>query len=163
MWHRLSNLNTRYEPYNEQYINHGHRVYCCINYVLVFVLFTIILLPPHHIPYCYPALPIGPKIETGETWSIFNVLNWNWAGCSLEFNVQYDATVRFYGSTQCQSWKRAFVFEKSAWSSMIWIVLHSNFLFLYSLYRSADWIGMFTVTSATIPRNSLLLYCIFMP
>ena len=47
------------------------------------------------------------------------------------------------------------------WS--IWIVLHSNFLFLYSLYRSADWIGMFTVTSATIPRNSLLLYCIFMP
>ena len=44
-WHRLSHLNTRYEPYNEQYINHRHRAYCCINYVLIFAFFTIILLP----------------------------------------------------------------------------------------------------------------------
>ena len=51
VWHRLSHLNTRYEPYNEQYITHGHRAYCCINCVLVFALFTIILL----LAYRYPA------------------------------------------------------------------------------------------------------------
>ena len=41
VWHRLSHLSTRYEPYNEQYITHRHRVYCCINYVLVFAFFAI--------------------------------------------------------------------------------------------------------------------------
>ena len=41
--HHLSNLNGTYEPYNEEYINHRHRVNCCINYVLVFALFTIIM------------------------------------------------------------------------------------------------------------------------
>ena len=44
VWHRLSHLNTRYEPSNEQCINHRHSTYCCINYVLVFAVFTIILL-----------------------------------------------------------------------------------------------------------------------
>ena len=42
VWHRLSHLNTRYEPENEQYINQRHRAYCCINYVLVFAVFMII-------------------------------------------------------------------------------------------------------------------------
>ena len=59
----MSHLNTRYEPYNEQYINHKHRVDYCINCVPLFDLFTIILLVPYHISYRYPALPISPKIE----------------------------------------------------------------------------------------------------
>ena len=105
----------------------------------------------------------GWKIETGETWSIFNLFNRNWAVCSLKLHVQYETSIRLYGSNQRQSLKRVFVFENSAWSSMIWIVLHSNFLFLYSLYCRADWIGMFTVMSATVPRNGVLLYWIFVP
>ena len=44
VWHRLSLLNTIYERYNEQYNNYRHTVYCCINCVLVFAVFTIILL-----------------------------------------------------------------------------------------------------------------------
>ena len=102
----------------------------------------------------------GQKIETGETWSIFNVLNWNWAGCSLELNVPYESAVRLYGSTQGQSLKRAFVFEIIAWSSMIWIILYIIFLALWSLYCSADWIGILMITSATILCNSVLLYSI---
>ena len=103
VWHRLSHLNTRYEPYNEQYITHRHRVYCCINYVLVFALFTIILLLAS--VYQYPCLydDDGPhKIETGKTWSIFNLSSRNWAVCSLKFNLPYESTVRLYGSTQRQ-------------------------------------------------------------
>ena len=70
MWHRLSHLNTRYEPYNEQYIAHGHRVYCCINCVLVFALFTIILL----LAYRYPAFTMtttGPH----KNWNRQNLVN----------------------------------------------------------------------------------------
>ena len=42
----LSHLNGtyEYEQYTEQYINSRHRVNCCINYVLVFHLFAMILL-----------------------------------------------------------------------------------------------------------------------
>ena len=41
----LSYLIAKYEQYNKQYINHIHRVDCCINCVLVFDrFFTIILL-----------------------------------------------------------------------------------------------------------------------
>ena len=36
-------LNSTYEQYIDRPINHGHWVYCCINYVLVFALFTIII------------------------------------------------------------------------------------------------------------------------
>ena len=39
VWHRLSHLNTRHEPSNEQYINHRHRSYFCINCYLLFWLF----------------------------------------------------------------------------------------------------------------------------
>ena len=42
--HHLSNLNGTYEQYIDRCINHRHRAYCCINYVLVFALFKIILL-----------------------------------------------------------------------------------------------------------------------
>ena len=45
---------------------------------------------------------------------------------------------------------------------MIWIALCIILLTLYSLFCRADWIGMFTITSATISCNSILLYCIFM-
>ena len=52
--------------------------------------------------YRYPAFTMtttGPhKIETDETWSIFDLLNQNWAVCSLEFYVPYDTTVRLYVS-----------------------------------------------------------------
>ena len=58
-----SHLNTRYDHYNEQYINHGHRVYCCINYVLVFALFMIILLVPYHIPYGTPPFWLVQKLK----------------------------------------------------------------------------------------------------
>ena len=59
-----------------------HRRRHCINFMLVFTLFAIILLVllvPYHIldRYPPPALTISPKIETGETWSIFNLLNRN--------------------------------------------------------------------------------------
>ena len=54
------------------------------------------------------------------------------------------------------------MFENSAWSNMIWILLYSNFLLLNTTVLNADWNGMLTITSATIPRNSVLLYCIFM-
>ena len=101
-------------------------------------------------------------MKTGETWSIFNVLNWNWAVFSWELHVQYDSAVRSYGSTQRQSLKRAFVFESSPWSNTIWSLQCIILLALWSLYCSADWIGMLTITSATIPCNSVLLYCIFM-
>ena len=37
--HRLSHLITRYEHYNEQYINQRHRSYCCIDCLLLFSLF----------------------------------------------------------------------------------------------------------------------------
>ena len=73
--HHLSNLNGTYEHYCEQYINHRHRVDCYINCVPVFSFFIIILLVPYDISYRYPALTISPKVETGKTWSIFNVLN----------------------------------------------------------------------------------------
>ena len=96
--HHLSNLNGTYEHYCEQYINHRHRVDCYINCVPVFSFFIIILLVPYDISYRYPALTISPKVETGKTWSIFNVLNWNWAGCLLEFHVPYESTIRLYGS-----------------------------------------------------------------
>jgi hypothetical protein len=42
--HHLSNLNGTNEQYIDRSINHGHRVNCCITYVLVCALFTIILL-----------------------------------------------------------------------------------------------------------------------
>ena len=42
--HYLSHLNGTYEQYIGDSINHRHRVCCCINYVLVFDLFTIIFL-----------------------------------------------------------------------------------------------------------------------
>ena len=49
-------------------------------------------------------IPTGPhKIETDETWSVFNLSNQNWARRSLEFHVTYDTTVRLYRSTQQQS------------------------------------------------------------
>jgi len=104
-----------------------------------------------------------PKIETGKTWSIFNLLNQNWAVCSWELHAQYDSAVRLCGSTQRHSFKRAFVFKNSAWSSMVWSLKCIILLALCSLYRSADWIDMLTIPRATIPRNSVLLYCIFMP
>ena len=44
-----------------------------------------------------------PNIETGKTWSVFNLSNQNWAGCSSKFNVPYVLTVVLYGSTQRQS------------------------------------------------------------
>ena len=40
----LSHLNTMNEPYNDSRPIHRHRVDYCINCVLVFALFTIILL-----------------------------------------------------------------------------------------------------------------------
>ena len=134
--------------------------------VLIMCFYLLYLLPffllvLYHIPYWYPALPISPKIETGKTWSIFNLLNRNWAGFSLEFHVQYDSAIWLYGSTRRQSLKRAFVFERIAWSSMIWIVLFIILLVLWSLYCSAGWIGMLTIPSATIPCNGVLLYWIF--
>ena len=46
------------------------------------------------------------------------------------------------------------------WS--IWIVLHSNFLFLYSLNVNTDWIGNTTAISATTGCNMASLYYIFM-
>ena len=41
VWHRLSLLNTIYERYNEQYNNHRHTAYCCINCLPVFAFFSI--------------------------------------------------------------------------------------------------------------------------
>ena len=38
----LSNLNCTSEQYIDLSINHRNRVYCCIKFVLVFALFTII-------------------------------------------------------------------------------------------------------------------------
>ena len=95
--------------------------------------------------------------KTGETWSIFNVLNQNWAGFSLEFHVQYDLAVRLYRSAQQQSLKR-FVFKNSAWSSMIQTLQYIILPTLCLLYRSADWIGMLTVTSAMIPLKLLTAF-----
>ena len=61
-----------------------------------------------------------PEIfETGKAWSIFDLFNRNWAVCSLKLHVQYETSIRLYGSNQRQSLKRVFVFENSAWSSMI--------------------------------------------
>ena len=59
--------------------------------------------------------------------------------------------------------KKSVCVWKSAWSSMIWIVLHSLFLFLYSFNMNTDWTRITTVISATTPRNSVLLHCILMP
>ena len=91
--------------------------------------------------------PIAPKLG-----SLFiRISHIIWYDCS---NVHiYQATVL----------KGAFVFANSAWSSMIWIVLCINFLFLYSLNVNTDWTHITTVISATTPRNSVLLCCIFMP
>ena len=103
VWHRLSLLNTIYERYNEQYINHRHRAYWCINYVLLFAVFTIILLVPYTGTLSLRPT-MGPQnIETGDTWPIFNVFNWNWVGCSSKFNVLYVKTIVSYRPTQRQS------------------------------------------------------------
>ena len=40
----LSHLNTRYEHYNKQYINHRHTLYCCINCRFLCCLVSIFLL-----------------------------------------------------------------------------------------------------------------------
>ena len=105
----------------------------------------------------------GWKIETGETWSIFDLSNRNWAGFSLEFDVPYDITRWLYRSTQRRSQKRAFVFENSPSSNTIWIVLYSNFLLLSSTILNTDWTRISTITSATIPYNRVSFHCIFMP
>ena len=42
--HIWRHLNGKYEQYIDNSINHRHMVYCCINYVLVFDLFFMILL-----------------------------------------------------------------------------------------------------------------------
>ena len=108
-------------------------------------------------------IPTGPqKIETGETWSVFNLFNPEYDHSLSKSTIWLTRIVVLYGSIKRQSLKRAFVFANSAWSGMIWIVLFIILLALWSLYCSADWIGMLTTTSATIPCNSVLLYWIFM-
>ena len=59
--------------------------------------------------------------------------------------------VVFYGATHLLKHDSSFT------------VHHIILLTLCLLYRSADWIGMLTISSTTYPRNSILVYCIFMP
>ena len=54
------------------------------------------------------------------------------------------------------------MFENSAWTNMVQILLYIIFLLLYSLNGNADWIGMLIITTAMINHNSALLYFIFM-
>ena len=75
VWHRLSNLNGTNGQYIDSPINNGHRVNCCINFVLVCALFMIILLLAY--TGTLPFRPTtGPQnIEIGETGSVFNLTN----------------------------------------------------------------------------------------
>ena len=84
-----SHFTATYGQFNDQYLIYRHRGGHCIDSVLIFALFKIILLVPYHISYRYPALPISPNIEIGRTWSVFNLLNCNWAVCSLELKEPY--------------------------------------------------------------------------
>ena len=68
-------------------------------------------------------------------FSIFSIQNWT----IVCLNQPHNWLVPFYCTyLSSDSPKKAFVFENSAWSSMIWIVLYSNFLFLYSLNGDAN-------------------------
>ena len=60
--------------------------------------------------------------------------------------------------------ERLLVLKFIAWSNIDGILLYSDFLLLNATVLILDWIGMLTITSATIIScNSNFLYCIFMP
>ena len=73
--HHLSNLNGTNEQCIDRSINHGHRVNCCITYVLKNCMcFIYDYFAPS--VYRYPAFWIddgATKIKTGKSWSVFNL------------------------------------------------------------------------------------------
>ena len=70
--------------------------------------------------YVAPSIPVprlyttatGPhKIETDETWSVFNLSNQNRAVCSSKLNVPYESTNWLYGSIHWVSQKERLCFK----------------------------------------------------
>ena len=95
--HHLSNLNGTNEQYIDCPINHGHRVNCCINYVLVCALFTIILLLAYTgtLPFRPMTGPQKLKQANLGQFSIFSLQNWT----IFCLNHPYNGLVSFDCST----------------------------------------------------------------
>ena len=93
----FNNINTHSK------FNHGATAADAIAAIFVIIALAVAVLRAF---MCVRTLPLRPtmgpqKIETDKTWSIFNVLNRNWAWFSLEFHVPYDSAIRlrFYPAT----------------------------------------------------------------
>ena len=159
----MSHLNSTYECYIDCFINDRHRVYCCIDYVLVFALSTII----------FDAYGTASKLNTGaqptRSGNRQNLVSSQ--PIKLELGsvfIRIERTTRlghyivpFYPGTVLKN--RVYVYKYCLVKhDLNWIVLYSNFLLLNTTVLNADWIGIATVISATIGWNVASLYCILM-
>ena len=72
--------------------------------------------------------------------------------------MQYNSTIGLYGSTKWWSWKSFFALKFIALSNMVWILLYSKFLALYSLYWNTNLTYTITIISATVATCNIYYY-----
>ena len=125
-------------------IKHGHGMYYCINYVLVFALFTNILLIPYHIPYLYWT-ETGQDIHEDYTYNMIRL---------------FDCTVLSSNGPKRERLCLKIVLGQA------WFEMYCSFIIYYSccIYSievriwSTDWSHITTTSSATTACMSSLYY-----